>query len=217
MKSSIVVCVFPVLFVMNGATAPAFAQVELVSRVKDALVARGQTFTTNCDAFEITRRVAWALRGQGALLIGKTPGQNGCDFAGQRFSHDAIAFLNAPWRDILRDAGPPKNTNLPAWNVTGSSAAPLYEPFDPGDVILPPVELPQPPPPPQSQPGLQQQILEELRAHEAAEAIDRGEAKAFREDVKTVWGSFGKPVLTFAGKYVVPAVVAFLGGRALAK
>lgn len=209
------------VLVILGYASPIAAQVELVSRVKDALVARGQTFTTNCDAFEITRRVAWALRGRGALLIGKTPAQNGCDFGGQRFSHDAIAFINAPWRDVLRRAGPPDNANLPAWNVTGSSAAPLYEPFDPGDVVLPPAEPPPPVvvPPPISQPppGLEQQILDELRAHETAEAIDRGEAQAFRENVKTVWESVGKPVLTFMGKYVAPAVVAFFGGRALAK
>ena len=105
-------------------------QTALVKKIKDELIAKGQTFTTNCDAFQITGRVAWALRGQSAMLIVKTPGQNGCTWTnGVRYSHDAIAFSDG-WVDCLEGAGPPLNTNQPSWqwhpNVqTGPLAAPF--------------------------------------------------------------------------------------------
>jgi hypothetical protein len=106
-------------------------QTVLVKRIKDELIAKGKTFNTNCDAFEITGRVAWALRDQGARLIVKTPGQNGCTWTnGVRYSHDAIAFSDG-WVDCLVSAGPPLNTNGPSWSWTaGPSTGPLAEPFD---------------------------------------------------------------------------------------
>lgn len=149
-----------VLSLMLAVGAPAVAQdhTDVVAAVKAALVQRGQTFTTNCDAFEITRRVAWILRGEGALLIGKSAGQNGCEFGDRTYSHDALA-LPTGWRDLLESAGPPANLNGPAWAPTGASpTAPLYPPFDPGDgivtppppIVSPPVVVPPPPvlPPP---------------------------------------------------------------------
>src|SRR6188474_2120392 len=74
-----------------------------VQAVKDDLVQRGVIPTpqvTNCDAFQITARVAWYLRAQGAKLIPKTPAQNGCTWLGVRYSHDAIAFADG-WADLL--------------------------------------------------------------------------------------------------------------------
>ena len=194
---------------------PALAQTDLVARVKDTLVLQGQTFTTNCDAFEITRRVAWLLRDQGAQLIGKTPAQNGCDFGNRKYSHDAIAFPTG-WRDILRNAGPPVNEDAPTWELTGTDPnAPLYAPFDPGGVTDPPPILPPTQPPvvvPEPITSLQEQILTELRQHEAAEAIERVKAEEFRQAVGSEYAKVGK----FVGKYILPAVVAFLGGKALA-
>ena len=106
-------------------------QTALVKRIKDELIAKGQTFKTNCDAFEITGRVAWALRDQGARLIVKTPGQNGCTWTnGVRYSHDAIAFSDG-WVDCLESAGPPLNTNGPTWGWTAvPPTGPLAEPFN---------------------------------------------------------------------------------------
>src|SRR3990167_7411815 len=103
----------------------------LVAQIKAELVANGQTFTTNEDAFEITRRVAWALREQGAMLIGKRANQNGAVFQGRKYSHDALAFLTG-WIDLLANAGPPKNENRPVWQATGTDpTAALYCPMDP--------------------------------------------------------------------------------------
>lgn len=52
-----------------------------------------------------------------------------------------------------------------------------------------------------------------LVEHEAAEAAERAKAEEFRQNVKSTWDSFGKPLL----KYVVPAIAAFFGGQAIAK
>ena len=105
-------------------------QTALVKKIKDELIAKGQTFTTNCDAFQITGRVAWALRDQSAMLIVKTPGQNGCTWTnGVRYSHDAIAFSDG-WVDCLGSAGPPLNTNQPSWQWHSNLiTAPLAAPF----------------------------------------------------------------------------------------
>ena len=116
---------------------PISDQTALVKRIKDELIAKGQTFASNCDAFQITGRVAWALRTQGAQLIVKTPGQNGCTWTnGVRYSHDAIAFSDG-WVDCLEGAGPSLNTNKPSWQwhaapTTGPLAAPFN--FDGPDV-----------------------------------------------------------------------------------
>ena len=116
---------------------PISDQTALVKRIKDDLIAKGQTFASNCDAFQITGRVAWALRAQGAQLIVKTPGQNGCTWTnGVRYSHDAIAFSDG-WVDCLEGAGPSLNTNKPSWQwhaapTTGPLAAPFN--FDGPDV-----------------------------------------------------------------------------------
>jgi len=126
-------------------------QTDLVARIKADLVARGQTWRTNEDAFQITARVAWALRSEGAQLIVKTGAQNGAVYQGVKYSHDAIAFPTG-WIDCLASAGPEQNLNIPAWGATGSSNAPLVAPFDldatPPPVIVDPPLPPLPPLPP---------------------------------------------------------------------
>lgn len=94
--------------------------VDVVRDVRRLLDARGQKWETNCDAFEITGRVAWRLRDRGAVLIPKAPAQNGCTLIrgphiGRRVSHDAIGFPDG-WVDILVSGGPPANQNGPAWD-----------------------------------------------------------------------------------------------------
>ena len=126
----------------------------LVVTIKADLEARGQTWKTNCDAFQITGRVAWALRNHGALLIKKHQPQNGCYAVNNApgVSHDAIAFPDG-WVDCLVDAGPPENRNVPAWGWHPSAAPPpptsVVAPWDldAGVVIPPPLEPPPPPPP----------------------------------------------------------------------
>lgn len=189
----------------------AFAQASLVAQVKDALILQGQTFTTNCDAFEITRRVAWLLRAEGAQLVGKTDAQNGCVFGTRKYSHDVIAFPTG-WRDILHSAGPPANVNEPAWDLTGTSPdAPLYAPFESGGVVVPPVVPPVVVVPPV--PDLQALILAELRMHEAAEAVERAKAEGFRQAVGHEYQKF----FVFVAKYILPAVGAIFVGKGIAK
>ena len=146
----------------------------LVAQIKAELVANGQTFTTNEDAFEITRRVAWALREQGAMLIGKRANQNGAVFQGRKYSHDALAFLTG-WIDLLERAGPPDNLNRPVWNATGTDpTAALYSPIDPNTAPapVPPVPVPAPPPIPPPD-DLQARVLQLEAEMRAAEAIQR--------------------------------------------
>jgi hypothetical protein len=87
---------------------------ELVQRIKDELVARNVPLSGPCGAFEITKRVAWALRGEGyGLLGGKTLAQNGCTVGSERYSVDWILKPTGMGRDVLRDAG---GANEPQWN-----------------------------------------------------------------------------------------------------
>lgn len=133
-------------------------QVHLVASVKAELVARGvlpAQQATNCDAFQITARVAWRLRTSGAALLPKAPAQNGCTltdgpYAGKRFSHDSIGFPDG-WVDLLANAGPPSNANTPAWQWhDGAPADPGFWPWDLDAGLVtplpapPPVVLPQP-------------------------------------------------------------------------
>jgi|KBSSwiStaDraftv2_1062776.scaffolds.fasta_scaffold11619_8 hypothetical protein len=120
--------------------------VQIVVDVKALLIGRGQRWETNEDAAQITWRVAWILRDQGAQLVVKTPAQNGAVYQGVKYSHDVIAFPSG-WIDCLGSAGPPDNGNVPAWNPTGSSGAPLAPPFDlDAGVSLPPVVVDPTPP-----------------------------------------------------------------------
>ena len=117
---------------------------SMVADIKAALEAKGQTFTTNEDAFQITARVAWALKWEGAQLVTKTAAQNGAVYHGVKYSHDVIAFPDG-WVDCLANAGPPSNENRPAWTATGRSDAPLVAPFDLDASAWPPA--PDVPPP----------------------------------------------------------------------
>jgi len=150
--------------------APAAAQTPnhlvLVQLTKAALVAKGQAWTTNCDAAQITFRVAWVLRAEGAMLIRKSAAQNGCVWNGVKYSHDALQFPDG-WADLLGSAGPPANVNTPSWQWTAGAtntadATKYAPPFDPDAGSAPPVVTPPPvvdPPPP-----LPPQVLTELVA-----------------------------------------------------
>jgi hypothetical protein len=183
-------------------TAIASAQVEIVQAVKADLVSRHVSLAGPCGAFEITKRVAWALRSQGLGLLSK-PGGNNC----QGYATDFLVRPDASGIDILGDSG---GDNVPGWSESeppGALAGRWREPFDPGDTVVTP---PAPPQPPTS--TLEQQIYDLLVAHEDAEQAERAKAEAFRQSVKSTWESF-KPALTFVGKYIVPAIGAWLVGK----
>ena len=135
-------------------STPVAAQQSVVERVKSELIAAGHVFTTNCDAFEIVRRVACET---GASLVPKFGSQNGCYPPGHPngYSHDAIAFGLAPagpWFDILASAGPPANGNRPVWNRVDPYQVTLVEPWGCGVPVPAPVPIPTPTPTPEPSP-----------------------------------------------------------------
>lgn len=147
----------------------------LVAEIKAALEVRGQTWRTNEDAFEITARVAWALRWEGARLVGKRPEQNGALYRGVKYSHDAIAFPSG-WIDCLGAAGPPANANTPRWAATAVDlSAQLWAPLDLGTaeppVVDPPIAI-RPPDGPPSPPSAPPQNLDAIAVALAGLAME---------------------------------------------
>lgn len=134
--------------------APASAQVtphpDVVATVKSDLQARGVDLSGPCGGFQITKRVAWILRAEGAGTLDKPTG-NAC--LGRAV--DIIAYPDGHIFDILVDSG---GANGPAWQDGGLVETSRYRPaFDPGDTPAPPVVVPPPvfiPPPVVSVPGI---------------------------------------------------------------
>jgi hypothetical protein len=113
--------------------------VDVVARIKAELEARGVSLVGPCGAFAITRRVAWALRAEGAGLLSKPAGNN-CE----GFATDIICYPDGRIFDILINgggdeapdgSGPIAGTgNLPAWQTIAPVEASRYRPaVDPGD------------------------------------------------------------------------------------
>lgn len=195
--------------------APAFAQhPDVVAAVKSELQARGVDLSAPCGAFQITKRVAWRLRAEGAGLLSK-PGGNNCE----GYSVDYVVYLTGRGADILGDAG---GANIPGWNEeTDPDFVARWRPaFDPGDtpvVVGPPAA-----PPVILTPStaalealvrdLQQRLIDLQRSQDANEAA----AVAFRASVKTEWQKIA-PTLSFLGKYVLPAVTGWLIGKKVSR
>jgi len=104
---------------------------DLVAQIKAKLQASGVSLDGPCGAFAITKRVAWALRGQGAGLLDK-PGGNQCE----GFATDIVMFPDGSLVDILGDGG---GANTPMWNVTGEirPTSQFRPAVDPGDEVPP--------------------------------------------------------------------------------
>jgi len=117
-------------------TGPLAAQSHqsTVENVKAALVAKGTDLSGPCGAFAITKRVAWALKGEGAGVLSKPSGNN-CD----GFATDIILYPDGRAFDILTDGG---GANGPAWGPIEPIDPTRYRAAtDPGDgppVIIPP-------------------------------------------------------------------------------
>jgi hypothetical protein len=62
--------------------------------------------TDNNSAFEVTKRVAWALRGEGAGLLIKNGGDNVTAWQGSRFSSSRICYPDGRLVKVIYDAGP---------------------------------------------------------------------------------------------------------------
>jgi hypothetical protein len=91
--------------------------------------------TDNDRAFEVTKRVAWALRGDGAGLLIKNGGENVTDWQGRRFSSSRICYPDGRLVKVIYDAGP-GGANGPSWQdyddyVDESLYAPPMDPLLP--------------------------------------------------------------------------------------
>jgi hypothetical protein len=78
-------------------------------------------------AFEVTKRVAWLLRGEGAGLLIKNGGENIIFWQGYWFSLSRICFPDGHIFKVLTDAGE-GGTNGPAYNDNGFVDPRLYVP-----------------------------------------------------------------------------------------
>jgi hypothetical protein len=82
---------------------------DYVSYVKSTLLAQGKNLSGPCGAFEITKNVAWGLRGSGYGLLSKPDGNN-C----QAYAVDIVMLADGRGWDVLGDGG---GANTPQWNV----------------------------------------------------------------------------------------------------
>jgi hypothetical protein len=91
--------------------------------------------TDNNSAFEVTKRVAWALRDEGAGLLIKNGGENITAWRGYLFSSSRICYPDGRLVKVIYDAGP-GGANGPSWQDSGDYVSPsLYVP--PMDPTLP--------------------------------------------------------------------------------
>ena len=76
-------------------------------------------------AFEVTKRVAWALRGEGAGLLIKNGGENIIGWQGYSFAASRICYSNGQIYKVLTDV---PSTNGPSWQDNGFVDRSLYVP-----------------------------------------------------------------------------------------
>lgn len=160
---------------------------HVVEAVKASLETRGFDLSGPCGAFQITKRVAWDLRAQGAGLHKKPHGHN-CD----GFATDIVVMKKSDTvyevYDILIDSG---GQNDPTFDLKGLINDPAnYVPaFDPHDAPPAPTPSPEPPRQPADLTAVFQAIYT-LDANLAAllrdvlEQLDRIEAAKKPEPVK---------------------------------
>src|SRR5438132_817796 len=76
-------------------------------------------------AFEVTKRVAWLLRGQGAGLLIKNGGENTTTWMGYSFSISRICYPDGHIYKVVGDAGP-GGANSASWGDNGYVDPSLY-------------------------------------------------------------------------------------------
>ena len=79
------------------------------------------------QAFEVTKRVAWALRGEGAGLLIKTTGENIVPWRGYIFAAGRIAYPDGHVIKVISDVGA-GGGNGPSWQDNGYVDPKLYLP-----------------------------------------------------------------------------------------
>jgi hypothetical protein len=79
------------------------------------------------EAFEVTKRVAWALRGEGGGLLIKNGGENIVSWQGYSFSASRICYPDGHIFKVISDAGP-GGANGPGWSDNDYVDRSLYVP-----------------------------------------------------------------------------------------
>ena len=79
------------------------------------------------EAFEVTKRVAWALRGQGGGLLIKNGGENIVSWQGYSFSAGRVCFPDGHIYKVITDVGP-GGANGPQWADNDFVDRSLYVP-----------------------------------------------------------------------------------------
>ena len=74
--------------------------------------------TDHVSAFEVTKRVAWALRGEGAGLLIKNGGENIIAWQGYLFAASRLLYPDGHLFKVIYDAGP-GGANGPSWQDEG--------------------------------------------------------------------------------------------------
>lgn len=117
--------------------------VDVVVKAKALAVASGVVLESACGAHEITRRVAWLLRGLGWGLLSKPNGEN-CHGR----SIDVIVNKDGRWVDVIQSS---QTDNIPSWQESPTPIDDINRwiaPEDPVDVPVPsPAPVPLPPMP----------------------------------------------------------------------
>jgi hypothetical protein len=83
--------------------------------------------TTVVTAFEVTKRMAWALRGEGAGLLIKNGGDNTVAWQGRSFSASRICYPDGHIFKVLSDVGD-GGANGPSWQDNDFVDPSLYVP-----------------------------------------------------------------------------------------
>jgi hypothetical protein len=97
-------------------------------RVGEALVICVWNFvrpTNSVQDLEVTKRVAWLLRGSGGGLLLKGSGENTVPWLGQTFSATRVCFPDGHIYKIIGDAGP-GGANSPGWGDNDFVEPSLY-------------------------------------------------------------------------------------------
>jgi hypothetical protein len=79
------------------------------------------------EAFEVTKRYAWMLRGDGTGLLIKTGGENVVPWQGQSFAAARVCFPDGHIYKLMSDVGA-GGSNSPAFQDNGFVDAGLYYP-----------------------------------------------------------------------------------------
>lgn len=95
---------------------------DLVECIRDAINPRDAE-----GAFEVSKRVAWALRGEGAGLLIKNAGENIVSWHGYSFSASRICYPDGHIYKVISDAGP-GGANGASWQDNGFVDRKLYVP-----------------------------------------------------------------------------------------